>query len=348
MLAAMMRLLMMVALSMCAIAGGIAYGHALPGGVEIALTSSDMRSNRARTSLMDIRATLTYRLPLRLGANSFIDWVTEERFLLRQAGNRPSYLMFEIGRSAQVLRLPDECREGSLRGRGDLLSCTGRQGGGLLIFSYAWALQREESPPLRYVPGALVAEHVWSPDGSQIAFVDIAVHTSGLALLDVGDARVSRIADSVAGVAAKISWSADSRQVAYYTAQGMSLSLQVYDVVAETTILALPLNGAALDEPPSWSPDGSQLALFQYDNFGADIFTVDVQQRAIRWLTQGKGASAYPRWSPNGELLAYYVNTGGQMHLFLADLQGDSTRAVTTLRPVDLVYAWRPCLEHDC
>lgn len=342
------RLLLLIVVCASVLAGGVLVGREQSGGAEIALTSSDGRLNRARTYLVDIRASLAYALPLRLGASTFLDWVTDRRFLIRQAGNQPRYLAFEIGHGAFTLRLPQDCREGSLRGRGDWLSCAARQGGGLLVFSLPCALGACEGEARRYVPSALIAEHVWSPDGSRIAFVDIAVRTAGLALLDLRDEAVDRVADSVTGVSAKVSWSPDGQRIAYYTAEGMLLSLRVFDIATSETTLSLPLAGAALDEPPSWSPDGEQIALFQYDNFGADIFTVDLEGRSVHWLTEGKGASAYPRWSPNGEMLAYYVNSGGQMRLFLATSEGDNARALADLRVNDLSFAWRPCVAAGC
>lgn len=346
--AQIVRFTYLVVVCIGVLTAGVLIGRAQPGGAEIALTSSDGRLNRARTYLLDIRASLTYRLPQRLGASTFLDWVTDRRFLVRQAGNQPRYLAFEIGRGADALDLPEDCREGSLRGRGDWLSCAARQGGGLLVFSFACALGECRGEIRRFVPEALVAEHVWSPDGTQIAFVDVGVRTAGLALLDLQDGEVNRIADSVTSVSARVSWSPDGQQVAYYSAEGMLLTLRIFDTARLETTLSLPLQGAALDEPPSWSPDGAQLALFQYDDFGADIFTVDLEERSVRWLTEGKGASAYPRWSPNGDMLAYYVNSGGQMRLFLANVAGEDARALANLRVTDLSFAWRPCVEAGC
>jgi TolB protein len=152
----------------------------------------------------------------------------------------------------------------------------------------------------------------------------------------------------VTGVSAKVSWSPDGQQIAYFTAEGTLLSLRIFHVESRLTTLALPLHGVSLDEAPSWSPDGEQVALFQYDNFGADIFTVDLAGQSVQWLTEGKGASAYPRWSPNGEMLAYYVNSGGQMRLFLATVEGDNARVLANLRVNDLSFAWRPCVAVGC
>jgi hypothetical protein len=348
MLQLMVRLTLWLSVCTAALLGGIIVGRAQPGGAEMALTSSEGRSNRARTYLIDLRASLTYPLPLRLGANTFLAWVGDRRFLLRQSSNLPHYLLFEIGQGAQRLYLPDDCREGSLRGRGEWLSCTGRQGGGLLTFSTTCALGECADQPRRWVPGALITEHVWSPDGEQIAFADIALNSYGLLALDLRDGQVTRISEDLGGIAPQISWSPDGEQIAYYTADRMTLRLHVVDVVTQQDTFMLPLRGVAPDEPPSWSPDGAQLAMFEYDEFGADIFTVDLTRQAVEWLTNGKGASAYPRWSPDGERIAYYVNANGQVRLYVTSTIDSSTHIMTEMRVNDLGYAWRPCGEVGC
>jgi dipeptidyl aminopeptidase/acylaminoacyl peptidase len=325
------------------ITASITIGHALPGGNQIIFTGADARVSRTRTFLLDVRATLRYALPARLGAITFIDWVTHSQFLLRQAVNRPRYLLFEVGTGAQALNLPDDCREGTLRGRGAFLSCAGRQGGGILVFSTQCALGNCLNEPHRWLPGALVSDHQWSPDGTRIVFSDIALRTSGLAVLDLQDAQVYRIADSLGGIPAQVSWSPGGERLAYYTAEPMSVSMRVFNIYRLSDDVSIPLSGAVPDAPPSWSPDGELLALFEYDVFGADVFVFDLNRRSVEWVTEGKGASAYPRWSPDGELLAFYVNRGGQVGLLIADLAGGSEHIAASLRGSNIVFAWRPC-----
>jgi TolB protein len=57
---------------------------------------------------------------------------------------------------------------------------------------------------------------------------------------------------------------------------------------------------------PSWSPDATQIVFSDRTNNGSwQIFSANVDGRAIEQLTEGAGSNAYASWSPDGRYIAY-------------------------------------------
>ncbi|MDX1482234.1 MAG: S9 family peptidase [Woeseiaceae bacterium] len=91
----------------------------------------------------------------------------------------------------------------------------------------------------------------------------------------------------------------------------------------------------------AWSPDGSQIVFsanrlddYEYHPVQSELWSVDVESRDLRQLTDRDGPDAAPTFSPNGELIAYlgfddrkmgYQHTG----VYVMDADGSNVRALT-------------------
>lgn len=144
-------------------------------------------------------------------------------------------------------------------------------------------------------------EMALSPDGKKVAFV---VHGEVFAApaKDGGDA--TRISHS-AGVESQLAWSPDSRRLVYASDRDGVNHLFSYDFVTRTETRLT--NGAADDDTPKFSPDGTQLA---FQRQGRELRVLDVATRKDRLLATGylrfpTSQSGEVVWSPDGRWLAY-------------------------------------------
>ncbi len=148
---------------------------------------------------------------------------------------------------------------------------------------------------------------VWSPNGKWIAFVSDRQGTQDIYRMDVDGSNLIRLTDQ--GLSGKPAWSPDSQLIAFDSDREVNHSIYVMDAnggqLKQLTDDLLLWSGCA------WSPDGEQIA-YAAGNLGAegvDIFTLDVNNKDIRKLTDmGRGIrSGNPAWSPDGNWIAYSV-----------------------------------------
>ncbi len=195
---------------------------------------------------------------------------------------------------------------------------------------------------------AVADEPHWSPDGQWVAFSGSQGSQSGLWVVH-GDGSgltfVAPIAESNAPLPERgqsISWSPDSKQIAYVnsvagpetadaTGDPMVFTRYLYhatasegfthyndnrrlhlDVVDVATKQARELTKGVRDEHSlDWSPDGKQLVFISNyepnadEFFNYDVFSVQVADGAIRRLTPTEAAEYGPVWSPDAKHIAY-------------------------------------------
>ena len=164
----------------------------------------------------------------------------------------------------------------------------------------------------------------WSPDGSMIAFNSDRSGSDQIWRRNVesgswGPYLIQLTQDTPHGrVNNFLSWSPDGRWLAFEADRDRD-DPEIY--------LANAVDGSnqqrltftrALDEVPSWSPDGARI-LFSSDMHGApqsgdyDIYIMKADGSDLRRLTETPGAASYPTMSPDGSSIAYsYSETDGQ------------------------------------
>lgn len=132
---------------------------------------------------------------------------------------------------------------------------------------------------------------VWSPDGSQIAYLDDG---SRLALMNADGSNVRFLTGDAENVY-NPSWSSDGEHIVFQSDRDRTdWDLFILDVEEGTTYSIT--ENEALDERPAWSPDGTQIA-FRSDRDGdINLYLYDVANGTTTRLTDGNWFYHPPVW----------------------------------------------------
>ncbi|OGU07663.1 MAG: hypothetical protein A2W29_02035 [Gemmatimonadetes bacterium RBG_16_66_8] len=222
-------------------------------------------------------------------------------------------------------------------------------------YTQVWVLSVSDGKSLRFaVEQEPSSDPTWSPDGQWIAFHGRAGGRSGLVVAHPDGTGARLLAEiqstnaPLPGTGADITWSPDSRRIAFVSAQpgpetaeasgdpmvirrylykptageGLShfndnrrLHLFVVDV-ASGQVQQLT-NGIYYEHSIDWSPGGQEI-LFVSSNqadddqfFNYDLFALRVADGTVRRLTATENAEYRPRWSPDGKTIAYLATKRG-------------------------------------
>ncbi len=195
---------------------------------------------------------------------------------------------------------------------------------------------------------------VWSPDGKWIAYSGTAEGKQGLVMAHPDGTGATFLAEVTGTNAplpsqgANVTWSPDSKQIAFISAtpgpetaaasgdpmvitrymykpdagEGFThfndnRRLHIFIVDVATKRVRQLTDGEYYEHSIDWSPDGSEI-LFISDRspnadqfFNYDIFTVKPSDGSIRRITATENAEYYPKWSPDGKMIAYLATKRG-------------------------------------
>ena len=152
-------------------------------------------------------------------------------------------------------------------------------------------------------PPVLAGLPRWSPDATQIAYVDIQPGRPGKTFLisAQGGAPQEMLAESHTQLDA--TWSPDGKKIAFGRSPGTGVSISIIDL-ATHQVPTVP--GSENLFSPRWSPDGRYLAALNLDSTKLVLFDFKTQKWSD-WITE-PGVVGYLSWSPDGSYL-YYDST---------------------------------------
>src|SRR6266513_1051978 len=295
------------------------------------------------------------------------------RFQSDRDGNTELYVMNVDGTHVTRLTNNDASDEGdhagwSPDGRRILFSST-RDGGDLDIF----VMNADGTGVNQLTHNDFIADDdpVWSPDGKQIAFhstrdgdEDIFVmNADGTGVIQLTNTSVlpdgSPIFDAVPA------WTAGTRN----EARGPCLrppaglrgwwpgdgdvgdriggnhgigTFNVYVMTADGTNPTRLTQGGAVDQLPTWSPDGARIAFQTNRDGNNEVYVMNADGSNPINLTQSPAADEFPAWSPLGDKIAFRSDRDGNGEIYVINLDGSQPTRLTNTPAEEYYPAWSP------
>jgi WD40 repeat protein len=124
-----------------------------------------------------------------------------------------------------------------------------------------------------------------------------------------------------------ITWSPEGDRVAFFARKEDERVLLVYNALDGHLDRMIRVPGVDDELSPAWSPDGKTI-VFQANQGGTvDLFTYDLETKALANLTQDEFYDSNPAWSPDGRQILYNRRINSSEKIFTVDV-ADPTRKV--------------------
>ncbi len=152
----------------------------------------------------------------------------------------------------------------------------------------------------------------WSPDGTQIAYVDTQPGRQYKIFLISAEGGTPQEMLSEQRQQSDASWSPDGKQIVFgrpplLREAGEKITIQILDLNSKQ-VSTIPDSENLF--APRWSPDGRYLAALSVDSKNLELFDFKIH-KWTDWV-KGLGAISFPSWSRDGKYI-YYDNTSKEM-----------------------------------
>ena len=156
-----------------------------------------------------------------------------------------------------------------------------------------------------------------SPDGSRIAILSNKSGSMALYMLSASDGKVIRKIvqgersaeyEELHILKPGITWSPDSKQLAFSAKSGHSDALFILDATTyKSQKYRFEMEGIFR---PSWSPKGDKIAFVGNNGSRGDLYLFDVETHEIENLTNDWYSEDHVSWAPNGDSI-YFISDRG-------------------------------------
>ena len=150
-------------------------------------------------------------------------------------------------------------------------------------------------------------------------------------------------------------WSADRTKVVFSRVLlSEEDNTEIFVVNRDGSGLRRLTTDAAVDNHPTWTPDGSRIIFDSNRNDPSpatcrstdlcryDLFTIDADGTNLRQLTTSTGADSHPKVSPDGTRVAFTSNRSGANAVWTMSIDGSGLRQLTPNSMIGGLPNWSP------
>ena len=191
--------------------------------------------------------------------------------------------------------------------------------------------------------------HVWSPDGSKIAF--LRQDDFNLYVMNADGTGVTKLTNNDFSYIhiTNLSWSPDGTTLAYVEGSDLLHHLALINADGTNKRQLVQSGGPFLDV--AWSPDGTKVAYSLGRDFNqSNIFVINTDGTGATKLTHNEEAGIYnrsPAWSPTSRYIAFESNRDGNDEIYVLSMPSSfgetalsSTFRLTTNPAADIDPTW--------
>jgi dipeptidyl aminopeptidase/acylaminoacyl peptidase len=182
---------------------------------------------------------------------------------------------------------------------------------------------------------------VWSPDGRWIAYDGAVEGKHGLAIVHPDGSGATFLAEAsgtnaaLPGQGADVTWSPDSKQIAFISA---TPGPETADASGDPMVITRYL----------YKPDAGEGMTHFNDNRRLHIFTVDVASKSVKQMTTGNNYEHSIDWSPRGDEIVFVSDRSPETDqffnydLFALKVGDGSIRRITATENAEYDPKWSP------
>jgi hypothetical protein len=126
-----------------------------------------------------------------------------------------------------------------------------------------------------------------------------------------------------------MSWAPAGDRLAYFVRTEKDRSLILQNVLTRKIERRIELKSVDNPESPNISPDGRYVAFSALREASSDIFTIDLETREIKNLTNDSFGDYGPTFAPDGKSIVYIARVSGNDKLFRLDLSSGQKTQIT-------------------
>ena len=126
-----------------------------------------------------------------------------------------------------------------------------------------------------------------------------------------------------------MAWSPKGDRLAYFVRTEKERTLIIQNVLTKKIEDRIAMKSVDEPESPNFAPDGRTIAFDALRGAVGDIFTVNVETKAVVNLTQDPFGDRAPSYSPDGKFLIYTARVSGNEKLFRLDLDTKKKTQIT-------------------
>jgi TolB protein len=182
----------------------------------------------------------------------------------------------------------------------------------------------------------------FSPDGKSLAFASSRSGNMDIWVAAADGSGARRLTTTQASDTAPC-WSPTGQEIAFTSDRTGTPQLWIMDAdglnVRRLTTVGNWNDGCAWNPSKQYSEVAYTARL---EAGGFDIAVVDLANRQVRQITQGRGSCEYASWAPNGRHLVFSCNRGGRWGITVSDREGRSLQALSTGPGNNVQPEWGP------